>query len=386
MDCLSQENVKQQRTYVRRAQSRFIQIDEDCIDKLSLHAMAVYQQLRLLTDFSKDCDEIEITVAALARRSKMSERKVYDTLNELEYTHFLIQRLNLDHMRYGKKNVYNVARDYNFFKPAQDIYTPARDAACARPVDKRVQSLDTPARDAGTPARGAVLYKESYSFHKNNNINIPPKVLPLDEEEEALACREDVEKALAKVKAAQKSVTQSVKADPDKPLYEQNADNRKNLQNEQLSATVDDLAQQTLSQIRHLQNLDKAMNSYNQSSFARQKINMDLRWLQEENVDEQLLNDYLLTRKKPLTVTAWHGLKRELLKCKDSGISVRSAFVEMIERGWNTCKAEWLSNVQSKNKYDDSDMSWASEESWSKNMFSTPPSQLYKICKQEGES
>lgn len=105
------------RSLVKRAQSRFIQIDEFCIDHFSLYAMAVYMQLRLLSDFSKAYDEIEITIDCIAKAAKISRRKVFDALDELENTHYVIQRLNYHHFRYGKVNSYNVARDYNFFKP-----------------------------------------------------------------------------------------------------------------------------------------------------------------------------------------------------------------------------------------------------------------------------
>lgn len=136
-------------TIIKRAQSRFISIDEFCIDNLSMHALAVYMQLRLLSDFSKAYDEIKITISCLAERSKMSERKVYDALNELEDSHFVIQRLNYHHFRYGKVNSYNVARDYNYFKNNEQIdqplHTPAQN-------DSGVQSSTTPAPYAGVPA------------------------------------------------------------------------------------------------------------------------------------------------------------------------------------------------------------------------------------------
>lgn len=134
---------------IKRVQSRFIQIDELCIENFSIYAMAVYQQLRLLSDFTKPCDEIKITIEALALKSKMSERKVYSALNELEHKHFVIQRLNYHHFRYGKINSYNVARDYNYFQTAQILNTPAQN-------DMGVQLSYTPARGAVTPAPRAV--------------------------------------------------------------------------------------------------------------------------------------------------------------------------------------------------------------------------------------
>jgi hypothetical protein len=103
----------------KRSQSRFLIIDELCINNLTIYEMAVYQQLRLLTDFSKTHDEVEITVKALAAASKISERQTYTVLNALEHKHYLIQRTNFAHARYGQKNTYTVARDYFYFNKEQ---------------------------------------------------------------------------------------------------------------------------------------------------------------------------------------------------------------------------------------------------------------------------
>jgi hypothetical protein len=169
------------RNFVKRAQARFLTIDENCIKNMTIFAMSVYQNLRLLSDFSKDFDEIEITIPNLARASKISERKTYQALNELEFEHFVIQRLNYQHIRYGKINSYNVARDYNYFQPVQNLPTSAPYAV---PVDKCVQSLTTPASHAGVtaphavpPAHGAYLKKQDLSqefIQKKQNKGQPP--------------------------------------------------------------------------------------------------------------------------------------------------------------------------------------------------------------------
>lgn len=141
--------------------------------------MAVYMQLRLLSDFSKAYDEIEITIPCIAKAARISERKVYDSLNELENVHFVIQRLNYHHFRYGKVNSYNVARDYNFFKPLteelsqqepeneqieQDLNTPAQNDMGVQTSYTPAPNAVTPAPDAGTPAQNDI---------PNNNIIFP---------------------------------------------------------------------------------------------------------------------------------------------------------------------------------------------------------------------
>ena len=168
---MSATNINSQRIFVKRAQSRFIQIDEKCIDNMSLYAMAIYQRLRLLTDFKKDCDEVEISVASLAEQSKMSNRQAYKALNELENQHYVIQRLSYHHFRYGKINAYNVARDYNFFQPVQEITTTAPHAVV---VDKCVQTLTTTAPYAVVTAPHAVLNIDHNNSHKNKNTKPVP--------------------------------------------------------------------------------------------------------------------------------------------------------------------------------------------------------------------
>jgi hypothetical protein len=102
---------------IKSEQSSFINIDEASINNLSIYAMAVYLQLRLLKEDPKDNEEeIKITIKCLAQKSKMSQRKVYDALNELEYCHHIVQRVNYYHNRFGKVNAFKVSRTYNFFK------------------------------------------------------------------------------------------------------------------------------------------------------------------------------------------------------------------------------------------------------------------------------
>ncbi|HMF72311.1 MAG TPA: hypothetical protein VK616_12615 [Flavitalea sp.] len=138
--------------------------------------MAVYQTLRFESDYSKECDEVEMCIPSIARECKISERKVYHALNELEFEHFIVQRVNYNHFKYGKKNHFNVARDYSWFKLIeQSSDTPASN-------DIGVQSCYTPAPHAGTTAPHAGTPAQNdipidhYSFHQSiQNTPISPK-------------------------------------------------------------------------------------------------------------------------------------------------------------------------------------------------------------------
>lgn len=149
------KHLSNQSALIKRAQSRFISIDEFCIDNLSMYAMAVYMQLRLLSDFSKAYDEIKVTIGCLAKRAKMSTRKVYDALNELENVHHVIQRLNYHHFRYGQVNSFNVARDFGYFKPKINIDQNVQECSTPAQNDMGVQNFTTPAPYAVATAPNA---------------------------------------------------------------------------------------------------------------------------------------------------------------------------------------------------------------------------------------
>lgn len=136
----------------RAKETNFLIMDEVIFDLFSPFALKVYGQLRKLMSYTQQCDEVEITVKNLAVLSGISERKTYDVLNELEHTHFIIQRLNIYHFRYGQTNTFEVSQTYGFFKPVQESNTPAPNAD---PVDNPVQKLPTPAPHAVPPAQYA---------------------------------------------------------------------------------------------------------------------------------------------------------------------------------------------------------------------------------------
>lgn len=139
--------------FKRAKETSFLICDAIIFDKFSPFALKVYGQLRKLTSYNQECDETEITVKCLAELSGISERKTYDVLNELEHTHYIIQRTNLYHFRYGQTNLFTVSQTYNYFKPVQDLNTTVSNA---EPVDNFVQNLTTPAPHAVPSAQYAV--------------------------------------------------------------------------------------------------------------------------------------------------------------------------------------------------------------------------------------
>ena len=150
---------------IKRVQPRYITIDEPIFQNLSLYEMAVYQVLRFEADYAKECSQVEMTVKCLVTKSRVSRRKVFDVLNALEDTHFLLKRLNYEHFRYGQKNIYHVAREYLYFKQLDKSQTTGA------PEDTGVQSQTTGAPHAPKGAPHApVGAREDIPKVFNNSI------------------------------------------------------------------------------------------------------------------------------------------------------------------------------------------------------------------------
>ncbi len=177
--------MKRDHVKFRRAkETNFLIMDEVIFDLFSPYALKVYGQLRKLMSYTQQCDEVEITVKNLATLSGISERKTYDVLNDLEHTHFIIQRLNLYHFRRGQTNTFGVSQTYGFYKPAQELNTTAPNAEA---VDNPVQKLPTPApyavptaQYAEDTAPNADLYIQEVSHEvskkKQNKEPVNPSV------------------------------------------------------------------------------------------------------------------------------------------------------------------------------------------------------------------
>jgi hypothetical protein len=166
---------------LKRAQEpRFLNVDVVIWDELTPLALKVYGQLRKLVCFTSEIDDAEITIKNLALKSGVSERSTYTALNELEFEHFIIQRLNRDSFRHGKANYFSVSQTYEFFKTAQDLNTPAKN-------DMGVQTLTTPANIADVTANIAdvtakndiLIDHQSFhqSFHQTTTTEPKPVVV-----------------------------------------------------------------------------------------------------------------------------------------------------------------------------------------------------------------
>ncbi len=151
----------------RAKETSFLIMDEIIFDLFSPYALKVYGQLRKLTSYNKECDDTEISVHNLAHLSGISERKTYDVLNELEHTHFIIQRTNLYHFRRGQVNSFTVGQTYGMFKPVQSETTTA---PYAEVVDNHAQILSTPAPYAVPSALSAVDTAPNADLYKQESF------------------------------------------------------------------------------------------------------------------------------------------------------------------------------------------------------------------------
>lgn len=147
---------------------RYLQTDEEIYDYLTPNEFSVYYALRLECDFAKECDGVDLTISALAKKSKVSSRTVNTVLNKLEKDAHLIKRTNWDNMKYGQKNEYLVARTLFYFK--QKEQKTNTNATIALPVQELTTNA-TIALPNATIAQGVrnhcVPYIESQLLHNS---------------------------------------------------------------------------------------------------------------------------------------------------------------------------------------------------------------------------
>lgn len=154
---MNNDNVK----FRRAPETNFLIIDEIVFDKLSPYALKIYGQLRKVVSYTKECDQVALSIKSISISAKCSERQVYKALNELEFEHFIIKRTNSENFKYGQTNKFIVSQTYNYFAPCQSI-------AQSTPV----QNLTTPAQNAVPPAQNAVL-KIQESFQDTTTPSLP---------------------------------------------------------------------------------------------------------------------------------------------------------------------------------------------------------------------
>lgn len=91
------------------------------------------------------------------------------------------------------------------------------------------------------------------------------------------------------------------------------------------------------------QTSENSQNSSQTKPTAKKFITADE--LVSIGVDEQVANDYLATRKTKLTQTALSGIAKQATL---AGISLAKAIEFVCEMGWQSFKAEWYQNSQTK--------------------------------------
>ncbi len=139
MNATNKYNNKAQDTIkIKRVGGRYTVINEDIFNALDIYERSVYLALRFEADFGSDESAVKRSIAHLAEKAKMSERKVNDVLNTLEFNHFLIQR---HQSRFRSINTYLVAQDLNYFKPViVNDEQPAQDlTSCAQDAERNAQ-------------------------------------------------------------------------------------------------------------------------------------------------------------------------------------------------------------------------------------------------------
>lgn len=100
---------------IKRIEPRYIYINEDIYDALSKDERNVYMALRYEADYSKETSIVKRSISWLVEKSKVGRRNVFQALNSLEHTHYILQRIQLSVT--GIQNNYNVSRTLNFFNP-----------------------------------------------------------------------------------------------------------------------------------------------------------------------------------------------------------------------------------------------------------------------------
>ena len=108
---------------IKKVQPRYISVDENIFDALSLITNSVYKALRFSADYSSECSIVTMTLDEIAIKAKCSRRSVATSIKELEQIHFLIRRTNWENFKYGKTNDYEVSRTLNYFKQIEEKST-----------------------------------------------------------------------------------------------------------------------------------------------------------------------------------------------------------------------------------------------------------------------
>lgn len=129
---------------------RYIVINEDIFQALNGFEIKVYMALRYEADFASAESSIKRSIAHIANKAQISERKVYDVLNTLEFKYFLIQR---HHNAFKSINTYCIAQQLYYFKPEESKEEQNDDDSprTAPNADHAAPNADRPAPNADIP-------------------------------------------------------------------------------------------------------------------------------------------------------------------------------------------------------------------------------------------
>lgn len=165
--------MEQNTVQLKRVAPRYIVMNEDIYLALNPYEMAVYQALRYEADFSSQESQIKRSIAHIATKSKISERKVYDVLNALEFKYFLIQR----HQNAFKSiNTYCIAQQLYYFKPEEPKEEQNDDDSprTAPNAERPAQEADRPAPHADIPLISSLSDPTTTTESKPNQETQPP--------------------------------------------------------------------------------------------------------------------------------------------------------------------------------------------------------------------
>lgn len=133
---VNESSIQIQATY-----SRYINIDEDIYEALSLQALSLYMTLRFEADYRCDHSTIKRTAKFLYTKAKLSRSMYFTTLNELENLGLVLRDPG---NQPGEVCSFHIAKELGYFKRV------------VSPENGVVQNMDT---------------NNQYSFQNNNSIS-----------------------------------------------------------------------------------------------------------------------------------------------------------------------------------------------------------------------
>jgi len=93
----------------------------------------------------------------------------------------------------------------------------------------------------------------------------------------------------------------------------------------------------------------KAQEKSDEIKKPKEKIKLTINDLLECNplcIPEQLLREWMVIRGKPITITVWNSMNKQLkMYGHDSFSKITEGFSEMLRRGWSTFKCDWMLNA-----------------------------------------